>query len=213
MALDKRFSRKFYSQASPVVAERLLGSYLHRMIDGVHLIGKIVETEAYCFDDEASHAFRGKTPRNAVMFGEGGYSYVYFTYGMHYCFNVTANKEGIGEAVLIRADLFGNAVARKRRTLRGVLREKRNHVETCQRLIYRLTDIGLKRRFDLIRAPVLPVKLHLIHFVIKEGCPVKLNRILLRYRSNDLGRIKEPVAVVLPVLDIVGKIFINAAAH
>lgn len=103
MLSSKPFSRKFYRQASPIVAERLLGSYLHRVIDGEHLIGRIVETEAYCFDDEACHAFRGKTPRNEIMFGEGGFSYVYFTYGMHHCFNVTANQEGRGEAVLIRA--------------------------------------------------------------------------------------------------------------
>ena len=99
---NKRFSRRFYRQASTVVAERLLGSYLHRMIDGVELIGKIVETEAYGIGDEACHAFRGMTPRNAVLFGDGGYSYVYFTYGMHYCFNVSTNEEGVAEAVLIR---------------------------------------------------------------------------------------------------------------
>lgn len=103
MLSSKPFSRKFYSQASPIVAQRLLGSYLNRVIGGVHLIGRIVETEAYGIGDEACHAFRGKTPRNAIMFGEGGFSYVYFTYGMHHCFNVTANEEGLGEAVLIRA--------------------------------------------------------------------------------------------------------------
>ena len=99
----KRFTRKFYRQASPVVAQRLLGSYLHRVIDGVELVGKIVETEAYGGEDEACHAFRGMTPRNAIMFGDAGFSYVYFTYGMHHCFNVTTNEEGIGEAILIRA--------------------------------------------------------------------------------------------------------------
>ncbi len=103
MLSSKPFSRKFYSQASPIVAQRLLGSHLHRVIDGEQLIGRIVETEAYGIGDEACHAFRGKTPRNAIMFGEGGFSYVYFTYGMHHCFNVTANQEGMAEAVLIRA--------------------------------------------------------------------------------------------------------------
>ena len=99
----KRFSRQFYSQSSTIVAPKLLGAYLHHIVDGIELTGKIVETEAYASYDEASHAFRGKTPRNAVMFGDGGFSYIYFTYGMHHCFNITTNEVGLAEAVLIRA--------------------------------------------------------------------------------------------------------------
>lgn len=99
-----RFRRNFYLQDSRSVAEQLLGAYLHRITeDGEELIGKIVETEAYGVGDAACHAFRGPTKRNQIMFREGGFSYVYFTYGMHFCFNVTTNAEGIGEAVLIRA--------------------------------------------------------------------------------------------------------------
>jgi len=99
----KRYPRSFFLQPSPVVAKKILGSYLHYVVDGDERIGKIVETEAYGVGDAACHAFRGKTPRNAILFREGGFSYVYFTYGMHYCFNISTNVEGAAEAVLVRA--------------------------------------------------------------------------------------------------------------
>jgi len=97
--------REFYSKDTVVVAKNLLGKKLIRRIGRTEISGIITETEAYRHrDDPASHAFRKITDRNKVMFGKVGMSYVYFTYGMHFCFNVTARKPEIAAgAVLIRA--------------------------------------------------------------------------------------------------------------
>jgi DNA-3-methyladenine glycosylase len=86
------------------VAPDLLGrSLVRRLDDGTRLVARIVETEAYEPEDPASHSFRGLTPRNAVMFGEPGHLYVYFTYGMHHCMNVVTGRNDEGSAVLLRA--------------------------------------------------------------------------------------------------------------
>lgn len=95
----KKCSRSFFNQPTVQVAQELLGQVLafqdHR--------GIITETEAYCgFDDPASHAARGETPRTKIMFGKPGYAYVYLIYGMYHCLNFVTEKPGYPAAVLIR---------------------------------------------------------------------------------------------------------------
>jgi DNA-3-methyladenine glycosylase len=115
--------RKFFGRPSTIVARDLIGKILVRKLsDRLSLRGIIVETEAYGgLKDPASHAFRGMTPRNEVMFGEPGFSYVYFTYGFHHCLNVVTGKKGNAQAVLIRAlePLNGTEIMRKNRNLSG----------------------------------------------------------------------------------------------
>ena len=102
----KPLSRSFYDSNTVLVAKKLLGKLVVRKLNGQVISGRIVETEAYTSGehDPASHAYRGMTERNKVMFGKNGISYVYFTYGMYFMFNVVAKKktEDAG-AVLIRA--------------------------------------------------------------------------------------------------------------
>jgi DNA-3-methyladenine glycosylase len=85
------------------LARALIGKLLVRRLDGELLAGRIVETEAYVPSDPASHAFRGETRRNRVMFGPPFRVYVYFIYGTNWCLNITSEAPGIGAAVLVRA--------------------------------------------------------------------------------------------------------------
>jgi len=110
--------RVFFDRPSTAVAPELLGCVLvHSLAEGV-VAAEIVEVEAYMGRiDPPSHAFRGQTARNEVMFGEPGHAYVYFTYGMHFCVNLVCERPGEAAAVLLRAgrvvDGVGLAAARR----------------------------------------------------------------------------------------------------
>jgi DNA-3-methyladenine glycosylase len=112
-------SREFFARHAVEVAPDLLGCVLeHQTADGLVAV-ELTEVEAYAGQsDPASHAYRGKTQRNAVMFGPPGHAYVYFTYGMHFCVNLVCLGNGSASAVLLRAGavIAGEDLARARRT-------------------------------------------------------------------------------------------------
>jgi DNA-3-methyladenine glycosylase len=109
----KKLERQFYTRELLTVAKELLGKILVKNDGKIKLSGKIVEVEAYGGSfDEAAHTYGGKTKRNEIMFGIGGFLYVYFTYGTHFCCNVVTGKEGDGTAILIRAIQPVNGIKR-----------------------------------------------------------------------------------------------------
>ena len=137
--------REFLSRPAQEVAPDLLGCvFEHETADGLVAVA-LTEVEAYAGEvDPASHAYRGRTVRNAVMFGPAGHAYVYFTYGMHFCVNVVCMPPGTASAVLLRAGqvIAGEELARARRGPASTPRDlARGPARLCQAL-------GIDRRLD-----------------------------------------------------------------
>jgi DNA-3-methyladenine glycosylase len=114
--MSKLLERRFFARSVHAVAPDLIGATI--VSHGVG--GIIVEVEAYHHTDPAAHSYRGRTPRNAVMFGPPGHAYVYRSYGIHWCLNFVCEPEGSASAVLIRAlqPVEGIATMRRRRGLK-----------------------------------------------------------------------------------------------
>ena len=110
-----KLGRDWFGRSVHEVAPELIGATL--LVDGVG--GPIVELEAYDHEDPAAHGYRGRTERNASMFGPPGHAYVYRSYGIHWCLNLVCEGEGVASAVLIRAlePVHGVAIMAERRGL------------------------------------------------------------------------------------------------
>ncbi|HEU4785395.1 MAG TPA: DNA-3-methyladenine glycosylase [Ktedonobacterales bacterium] len=158
-----KLTRAFYARPTLDVARDLIGKTLCRQTEDGVTAGIIVETEAYVAAiDPAAHGYRGKTPRNAVMFGPPGRAYVYFTYGMHYCLNVVTEEDGIAAAVLLRAlePMVGISLMRVRRGERIADRDlARGPGRLCAAMALTVADNGLDLQGDalwLMETPDFP---------------------------------------------------------
>jgi DNA-3-methyladenine glycosylase len=149
--------RRFYARDPVEVGRDALGRLLVREVDGVRMVGRVVEAEAYARHDPASHAYRGPTRRNASMFGPPGHAYVYVSHGIHHCLNLTT---GDGAAVLVRAvePVEGLEEMRRRRGLDEPRLLCAGPGRLCQALGIGLAQDGLDltRRDGLWLAPGAP---------------------------------------------------------
>ena len=177
-----RLARSFFARDTRLVARDLLGMRLVRVLDnGARLSGIIVETEAYCPGDAAAHAYRGWTPRNAPMFMQPGVAYVYFIYGMHYCFNVVTEAAGIPAAVLVRAlePVEGVEIMRRNRAASGRPPADRDLCRGPARLCRALAIDRAFSGYDMLQAGS--------RLFIERGKPVADDRVRVSPRIGVTG--------------------------
>lgn len=149
----KILGKEFFERSTLVVARELLGKYLVRRWGGKTIALLINETEAYDgMKDKACHAHRGQTLRNSPMFGEAGYAYVYFTYGMHFMLNLVTGPVGYPAAVLIRG--AGEVVGPARLTKYLDIDRKLNAKKLAPASGLWVEDRGVHvRKIDILRTP------------------------------------------------------------
>jgi DNA-3-methyladenine glycosylase len=159
---SRRLSRSFYERDAREVAPELLNKVL---VHGRRR-GRIVEVEAYVGDgtDPGSHAHRGRTARNAVMFGPPGHLYVYFTYGMHWCCNAVCDPDGTASAVLLRA-VEPLAAVEELRALRPKARTDVDLANGPAKLCQAFGITGVHNGVDLVRPPTGGVS------IVDDGTP------------------------------------------
>jgi DNA-3-methyladenine glycosylase len=169
-----RLTYDFYARDSIEVARDLLGKRLvHRLADGRRLSGHIVETEAYLgIEDPAAHSFGGRrTARTEPMFGEPGLSYIYFIYGMYFCFNVVTAAKDIPEAVLVRAlDIpDANGPGKLCRILR--LDRQQNALDLTRSEILWIDTDGATSNVDIVAGPRVGIGDHHdgVHWPLRYG--------------------------------------------
>lgn len=173
----------FFSQPATLVAPRLLGALLVRVVEGIRLSGIITEVEAYQgIEDLGCHAHVGLTPRNAPLFEAPGRAYVYFTYGMHWMMNAVCDQEGTPAAVLIRA-IFPLEGLQLMRLNRPVLADKPNWLNGPAKLTQALAIDKSHNRFDLCD-PNSPLR-------IEQGIGIPADLVRTTARIG-LGKTPEP---------------------
>jgi DNA-3-methyladenine glycosylase len=146
MSMKSKLGRDFYLQPTLVVAKALIGKEFTLSRGGCTLSGRIVETEAYIGEnDPACHARFGLTKRNAIMYGVGGFTYVYFVYGMHNMLNFVTEEEGTPTAVLIRAlePLEGTDSMKASRKCENISQLTNGPGKLCQAFGLTVKDTGI----------------------------------------------------------------------